>query len=124
MKIERFTDKAREAVSEAAELAKQHNNSQIEVEHLLAALLSQEGGVVPQVIQKAGGNLAEAQRIVNSDIERLPRVYGGSEPGISPRLRKVLEEAWKEMSQFQDEYLSVEHLLLAIFDTDGPAERA
>ncbi len=124
MKIERFTDKAREAVSEAAELAKQHNNSQIEVEHLLAALLSQEGGVVPQVIQKAGGNLAEAQRIVNSDIERLPRVYGGSEPGISPRLRRVLEDAWKEMSQFQDEYLSVEHLLLAIFDTDGAAERA
>jgi ATP-dependent Clp protease ATP-binding subunit ClpB len=124
MKIERFTDKAREAVSEAAELAKQHNNSQIEVEHLLAALLSQEGGVVPQVMQKAGGNLAEAQRIVNSDIERLPRVYGGSEPGISPRLRRVLEDAWKEMSQFQDEYLSVEHLLLAIFDTDGAAERA
>src|SRR5205085_5547213 len=123
MKVERFTDKAREAVSEAAELAKQHNNSQIEVEHLLAALLSQEGGVVPQVIQKAGGNLAEAQRIVNSDIERLPRVYGGSEPGISPRLRKVLEHAWHEMSNFKDEYLSVEHLLLAMFASDDEAAK-
>ena len=58
-------------------------------------------------------------------IERLPRVYGGSEPGISPRLRKVLEDAWREMSNFKDEYLSVEHLLLAMFATDDDtAQRA
>ena len=70
MKIERFTDKAREAISEAAEIAKQHSNGQIEVEHLLNALLTQEGGVVQQIIQKVGGNLAEAKRMVESDIER------------------------------------------------------
>src|SRR5215471_3935362 len=87
MKIEQFTDKAREAISEANELAKQYNHSQIEAEHLLAALLAQEGGVVQQIIQKVGGNLATAQRMVNADLEHLPRVYGGSEPGISPRLR-------------------------------------
>src|SRR6266699_2286265 len=88
MKIERFTDKAREALSDANELAKQYNNSQIEV-------------------------------------ERLPRVYGGSEPGISPRLRKVLEVAWREMNNFKDEYLSVEHILLAMFDgSDAGAQRA
>ena len=58
MKIEQFTEKARQAVSEANELAKQYNNSQIEVEHLLAALLSQEGGVVQQVIPKVGGDSA------------------------------------------------------------------
>src|SRR5438876_4605279 len=121
MKIERFTDKAREAISEAAEIAKQHSNGQIEVEHLLDALLSQEGGVVQQIIQKVGGNLAEAKRMVKSDIERMPRVYGGSEPGISSRLRKVLENAWREMSNFKDEYLSVEHLLLAMFDSDNEA---
>src|SRR5437588_5590744 len=97
MKVERFTDKAREAVSEASELAKQHNSSQIEVEHLLAALLNQEGGVVPQVVQKAGGNLALLKRTVEGDVERLPRVYGASEPGISSRLRTVLEDAWREM---------------------------
>ena len=121
MKVERFTDKAREAIGEAAEIAKQHSNGQIEVEHLLAALLSQEGGVVQQIIQKVGGNLAEAKRLVESDIERMPRVYGGSEPGISSRLRKVLENAWREMSNFKDEYLSVEHLLLAMFDSDDEA---
>src|SRR5437763_323310 len=57
MKVERFTDKAREAVSEASELAKQYNHSQIEVEHLLAALLNQEGGAVQQIIAKVDGNL-------------------------------------------------------------------
>src|SRR5690348_1750516 len=124
MKIERFTDKAREAIQEASEIAQAHNNNQIEVEHLLVALLTQESGVVPQVIQKAGGNLAEARRIVEQDIERMPRVYGGSEPGISPRLRKVLENAWNEMSNFKDEYLSVEHMLLAMFDVEGAAQRA
>ncbi|HET7638174.1 MAG TPA: Clp protease N-terminal domain-containing protein, partial [Ktedonobacteraceae bacterium] len=118
MKIERFTDKAREAISEAAEIAKQYNNGQIEVAHLLDQLLKQEGGVVQQIIQKVGGNDASARRIVENEIERLPRVYGGSEPGISPRLRKVLESAWREMSNFKDEYLSVEHLLLAMFDAD------
>src|SRR5436305_1420916 len=119
MKIERFTDKAREAIHEASEIAQAHNNNQIEVEHLLDALLTQEGGVVPQVIQKAAGNLVEAKRIVEQDIERMPHVYGGSEPSISPRLRKVLENAWNEMSNFKDEYLSVEHLLLAMLDVNG-----
>jgi len=125
MKIERFTDKAREALSEANELAKQYNNSQIEVEHMLAALLNQDGGITQQIIQKVGGNVAAARRIVDNEVERLPRVYGGSEPGISPRLRKVLEVAWQEMNNFKDEYLSVEHILLAMFDgSEGAAQRA
>ncbi len=125
MKIERFTDKAREALSEANELAKQYNNSQIEVEHMLAALLNQDGGITQQIIQKVGGNVAAARRIVDNEVERLPRVYGGSEPGISPRLRKVLENAWQEMNNFKDEYLSVEHILLAMFDgSEGGAQRA
>src|SRR5437588_688650 len=125
MNIEHFTEKAREAVSDAAQLARQYNHNQVEVEHLLSVLLAQEGGVVQQVITKAGGNLAAAQRIVHDELERLPHVYGGSEPGISPRLRKVLENAWREMGSFHDEYLSVEHLLLAMFDiSDGAVQRA
>jgi ATP-dependent Clp protease ATP-binding subunit ClpB len=124
MKIERFTDKAREAIQEASELAQQYHHGQIEVEHLLDALLRQEGGIVPQIIQKAGGNLAAVQRIVEKELESLPRVYGGSEPGIGSRLRKVLEDAWSEMNAFHDEYLSVEHMLLAMFKCDGAALRA
>ena len=125
MNIEHFTEKAREAISEAAQLARERNHNQVEVEHLLAALLAQEGGVVQQVISKVGGNLAAAQRMINEELERMPHVYGGSEPGVSPRLRKLLEDAWREMSTFHDEYLSVEHLLLAMFTvSEGAVPRA
>ena len=125
MNIEHFTEKAREAVSDAAKVAREFNHNQVEVEHLLAALLAQEGGVAQQVIAKVGGNLAAAQRIVNDELERMPHVYGGSEPSVSPRLRKVLEDAWREMGTFHDEYLSVEHMLLAMFNvSDGAVPRA
>jgi len=125
MNIEHFTEKAREAISDAAQLARQYNHNQVEVEHLLAALLTQEGGVVQQVIAKVGGDLAAAQRIVDEELERMPHVYGGSEPGVSPRLRKLLEDTWREMDTFHDEYLSVEHMLLAMFNVrDGAVPRA
>ncbi|GHO52017.1 ATP-dependent chaperone ClpB [Ktedonobacter robiniae] len=125
MNIERFTEKAREAINEAGQIARANNHSQVDVEHLLAALLSQEGGVVQQVIAKAGGNLEAAQRLVSQELERMPKVYGGSEPGISPRLRTLLEDAFKEMGAFHDEYLSVEHLLLAMFNiSDGVTPKA
>src|SRR5947209_19669307 len=129
MKPEQFTQKALEAISEANGLAKQHNHSQIEVEHVLATLLAQEGGVVQQVIQKVGGNmggsLATAQRMVNADLERMPHVFGGSKPNFSPRIDKLLEHARREMQNFKDEFISVEHILLAMFDIgEGPATRA
>ena len=125
MNIEHFTEKAREAVSDAAQVARQHNHNQVEVEHLLAALLDQEGGVVQQIFAKVSGNLTAAQRVINDELERMPHVYGGTEPGISPRLRKLLEDAWREMGTFHDEYLSVEHLLLAMFNvSDGAVPRA
>src|SRR5258708_18755353 len=125
MNIEHFTEKAREAISDAAQLARQYHHNQVEVEHLLADLLAQEDGVVRQVIAKVGGDLAAAQRIINNELERMPHIYGGSEPGISPRLRKLLEDARREMSTFHDEYLSVEHMLLAMFNvSDGAVPRA
>ncbi|GAC1687666.1 MAG: ATP-dependent chaperone ClpB [Ktedonobacteraceae bacterium] len=124
MKIERFTDKAREAIQEASQSAKENHHGQIEPEHLLDALLSQEGGVVQQIIQKAGGNILTAKNVIENEIERMPQIRGGSEPGISPRLRKVLEDAWNEMGHFKDEYLSVEHMLLALFVSESAAQRA
>ncbi len=123
MKIEKFTERAREGISEASELARQNSNSQIEPIHLLAALLQQEGGVVQQIIQKVGGNWEGSQNAALQEIERLPRVYGGSEPGISPALRRVLDAAWQEMNAFHDEYLSVEHLLLALLEISDEAVR-
>jgi ATP-dependent Clp protease ATP-binding subunit ClpB len=122
MNIERFTDKAREVIQEALENAKGHSNSQIEPEHVLDALFSQDGGVVQQIIQKAGGNIILAKSTIENEIAHLPRIHASSEPTISPRLRKVLANAWQEMNNFKDEYLSVEHLLLALFQTDGAVQ--
>lgn len=115
MKLEKLTEKARAALVEAGELAQTYKQSQAEIEHLLLALLEQENGVVPQIVQKVGGDVTAARQAARSEVERLPRVYGSGEPTISPRLRKLLDEAWHEMGAFKDEYLSVEHLLLAMF---------
>src|SRR5713226_9971977 len=124
MKPEQFTEKALEAISEANALAKQSNHSQIDVEHLLSVLLAQDGGVVPQIIQKVGSDVKSAQRILTADLERLPRVFGGSNPHLSPRMERLLEQARQEMQNFKDDFISVEHLLLAMFDIgDGAAQR-
>ena len=124
MKIERFTDKAREAIQEASQAAKENHHGQIEPEHLLDALLSQENGIVQQTIQKAGGNIVKAKSTIENEIERMPQIRGGSDPSISPRLREVLEHAWNEMNNFKDDYLSVEHLLLTLFESESAAQRA
>ena len=116
MNIEHFTEKAREAITNAAQIARERNHSQVEVKHLLASLLAQEDGVIQQIIAKVGGDLAAAQRIVNDELERMPHVYGASEPSISPQLQELLKNSWSEMGAFHDEYLSVEHMLLAMFD--------
>src|SRR5713101_6731807 len=124
MKPEQFTEKALEAISEANALAKQSNHSQIDVEHLLSVLLAQEGGIVPQIIHKVGSDVKSAQRMLNADLERMPRVFGGSNPHLSPRMERLLEQARQEMQNFKDDFISVEHLLLAMFDIgDGAAQR-
>ena len=124
MKPEQFTEKALEAISEANSLAKEYNHSQVDVEHLLSVLLGQEGGIVPQIMQKVGSDVQAVQRMVRAELERQPRVYGGSNPHLSPRLDRLFEQARQEMQYFKDEYISVEHLLLAMFDIgDGPAQR-
>jgi ATP-dependent Clp protease ATP-binding subunit ClpB len=124
MNIERFTDKTRSAMQEAIALARVRHHSQIEPEHVLYALLAQENGVVPQIIQRAGGDTTQVQRQIESSLEHLPRVYGDSEPRLSRQLDKVLDDAEQEMSGFKDEYLSVEHLLLALLNVESGAQRA
>jgi ATP-dependent Clp protease ATP-binding subunit ClpB len=115
MKPEKLTERAREAILRAGELAQEYKQSQADIEHLLTALLEQDGGVVQQIIQKVGGDLEAAQKAAQNELGHMARVYGGADPTISPRLRKLLDDAWQEMGQFKDEYLSVEHLLLAMF---------
>jgi ATP-dependent Clp protease ATP-binding subunit ClpB len=128
MDINRFTEKAQEAVRAAQTLATRYGNQQIEVEHLLLALLEQQGGLVPSILTKAGVNLDPLKKAVEQEINRFPKVTGPSGPVdqvyITSRLNRVFVAAEDEARKLKDDYISVEHLLLAIIDEGGPAARA
>ena len=120
--INRFTEKSQEAVLRAQQLAEELNNSQVEPEHLFTALLQQHEGVVPQVLQGLGTNPRALLQQVQSELDRLPKVSGGGvQVGVSARLRQVLVRAHDEIQQFHDEYVSTEHLLLALLEVGGGA---
>ncbi|MDH7475285.1 MAG: ATP-dependent chaperone ClpB [Anaerolineae bacterium] len=120
--INRFTEKSQEALFAAQQMAEQMNHSQVEPEHLLAALLQQGDGVVPQVLARVGANPQAMLAQVQAELGRLPRVTGAAvQVGISPNLRQVLVRAHDEIQQFRDEYVSTEHLLLALLDHAGGA---
>ncbi|MBI2849085.1 MAG: ATP-dependent chaperone ClpB [Chloroflexi bacterium] len=125
MDIHRFTEKAQEAMLNAQQVAERSNHSHVEVEHLLAALLEQREGVVPQILQKLGIDLDTVRQAVEAELSRLPKSYGDSvQLYVSPRLKKVLDAAGQEAERLKDEFLSTEHLLIAIVDVDqGPANR-
>jgi ATP-dependent Clp protease ATP-binding subunit ClpB len=128
MDINRFTEKAQEAVRVAQSIATRYNNQQIEVEHLMLALLEQEGGLVPSVLTRAGVNTEPLKQVLENEINKLPKVTGpaGSvgQVYISGRLQKVSVIAEDEAKKLKDDYISVEHLLLAIIEEGGPASRA
>jgi ATP-dependent Clp protease ATP-binding subunit ClpB len=120
--INRFTEKSQEAVISAQGLAEELNHSQVDPEHLFAALLQQEQGVVPQVLKRVGANPRDLLGQVQAELNRMPKVSGaGVQVGISQRLRKVLVRAHEEIQQFRDEYVSAEHLLLALLEAGGGA---
>ena len=120
MDINRFTEKLQEAVRAAQSLAARYGNQQIDVEHLVAALLSQEGGLAPSILAKAGLPVEALRKRVEADLERLPKVSGPSgapdQVYVSSRLNKLLVAAEDEARKLTDEYISVEHVLLAAAD--------
>ncbi len=116
----RFTQKSQEAIIAAQNTAERNGNSQIEPEHLLLALLEQGDGVVPQVIGKLNIAVGVLVQQTRAALNKLARVSGsGVQLNISPRLRTVLVRAHDELAQFGDEYVSTEHLLLALLDHGG-----
>ncbi len=118
----RFTQKSQEAIINAQTLAERNGNSQVEPEHLLFALLEQTDGVVPQVLGKMNIPVGVLLQKVTQELQRLPRISGTNvQISISPRLRTVLVAAHDEMAPFGDEYVSTEHLLLALLDKAGGA---
>jgi ATP-dependent Clp protease ATP-binding subunit ClpB len=115
MQFDRFTIKTQEAVTEAGRLAEAARNPQVTPEHLLLALLDQEGGLVPSVLRKLGTPLDEVRRPVNAALENLPKVTsGGQASGPSSELVAVLRAGEEQMRTMGDDYLSTEHLLLAL----------
>ena len=121
MNANQFTEKAREAIQAAQELAQDNNNSQVEVEHLLLTLLEQPEGVVPQIITKVGGSAQAMAREVRAEVERLPKAYGPTQVYLSQRLNAVLRAAQGEAERMRDEFVSTEHLLLGIIVVDKGA---
>jgi ATP-dependent Clp protease ATP-binding subunit ClpB len=126
MRFDKLTIKAQEAVQAAQQSAEAHQNLQIDVEHLLQALLEQSEGLIPPLLQKLGVNLPLLRRQVEEEINKFPRVSGAAETGgqVSPRLRAVFNTAFAEAERMRDEYVSTEHLLLGILaDNQGAASR-
>ncbi len=124
MNTNKFTEKGQEALLAAQKLAEESSHTQLEPEHLLLALVSQEGGVVPQVLAKLGVDHTLVRRQLEGELDKMPKAYGAIQVYVSPRLRQVLDAAEKEAAGFKDDYVSTEHLLLAIVDKDnGSAAR-
>src|SRR5207253_1734394 len=112
---DKFTVKAQEAVQRAGNLASEHGNPELMPVHLLAALLEDREGIVPPILEKIGMGPQSVLDEVYREIEKLPKVSGGAaQANISNILNKVLDRAFKEADNFKDEYVSAEHLLLAI----------
>jgi len=112
---DKFTVKAQEAVQRASQLASEHGNPELRPIHLLAALLEDKEGIVPPVLEKIGIGPQAVLAEVYKEIEKLPKVSGeAAQAALSNEVNKLLEQAFKEASNFKDEYVSTEHLLLAI----------
>jgi ATP-dependent Clp protease ATP-binding subunit ClpB len=123
MQQDRFTVKSQEAVAAAQRVASEHSNAEVSPAHLLAALLGQEDGVVVPVLQRLGEDPEPLRRRVTEEIDKLPQLSGNTVPDIRPskELVWVLQQAEKEASGLADEYISTEHILLALADDKSGA---
>src|SRR5881397_3127206 len=124
MRLDKFTVKAQEALQAAQSKADQHNHQAIEPEHLLSALLEQREGVVGPVLAKLGARPDAIQRELETALGGLPAVRGASGQYLGDRTQKTLDRAQKEAERLKDDYVSTEHLLLALAqERDGAAGR-
>ena len=122
MNFEKLTLKAQEAVQGAQREAENRSHQSIEVEHLLINLIDQEGGVVQPVIEKVGADRNAIRRRLEDALSKLPKVEGMAQVYLGPRLNKLFNTALKEADGLKDEYVSTEHLFLAVLaDPKDPA---
>src|SRR5437899_3154114 len=128
MDLNRFTEKMQEALQSAQSRAIRRSHQQLDVEHLLAALLEQESGLAGAILAKAGASAELLGQRLEQELDRMPKVTGptGAPPDqiyVTGRLNRVLTLAEDEAKKLKDEYVSVEHVLLAITEDKGPAGR-
>ena len=116
MRFDKFTLKVQEAIQEAQSLANSYGHQGIDVEHLLMAFLKQPEGIVGEILKKLGADPRHIEGEVKRALERLPKVEGGGtgQTYITPRLNKVMDSALTEAARLRDEYVSAEHILIAI----------
>ena len=121
MNYENFTIKVQEALQESSSIANKNDNAEISPEHLLEALLEQQDGLIVPVVERIGVNANELNTRVKELIKSNPKVSGAAQVYFSSPMQKIIANAEKEMDALKDQYLSTEHLLLAMSDADCPA---
>src|SRR6185369_7910018 len=121
IRFEKLTLKGQEALQSAQTHAQENSNPEIAPEHLLWALIEQKEGVVLPVLQKLGANLQTIAQALADAAAKLPKISSSAELYISSGLNKILEDAFKEADQFKDEYVSTEHLLIALANAKSEA---
>ncbi len=125
MDFNRLTEKSQEAIRQAQSVAIQHGNQQVDVEHLLLALLEQEGGLAPSILLRADVNVESLHRRLLQEIDRVPKVGGtavrADQVYVTSRLSQLFVAAEEQASRLKDEYISIEHLLLAAAEDAGTA---
>jgi ATP-dependent Clp protease ATP-binding subunit ClpB len=118
LRFDKMTVKAQEALQEAQEIAARHENQAVEPIHLLAALVHQQDGVVPSLLTRLGIRTEPLAQDIEREIGRLPKVQGFAQQNLGRALNDVLENSFDEATKFKDEYVSTEHLFLAIAAAD------
>lgn len=114
MRFDKFTLKSQELIKNSQSLANQYNNQQIEPEHLLCAMLTEKESVAVSIIRKLGISPETIARKTTRSVDKLPKVSGGTESYFSLRSRSVLEAAFSQASKMKDEYVSIEHIFIAL----------
>ncbi len=127
MDFNRLTEKSQEAIRQAQTRAVEHGHQQVDVEHLLLAMLEQEGGLAPSILLRAGVPLEALHKRLTQEIEKLPKVSGSAtrpdQVYITGRLTQLMTAAEQQAKRLKDDYVSIEHLLLAAADDGGASGR-
>ena len=119
MNIDRYTEKAQEALQQASKIAQSKGQPQVDLEHLLSSLLAQDPGLALSILRKANINTDALRKRCDQEIDRLPKVSGSNQDGniyLAGRLNTILKQSEEEAKKFKDDYISVEHILLALLE--------